>query len=96
MIVLPAPLSLTLTEKEEQQLRSYRDRPPLPDVRARAAALLSVAAGHSASTVAASKLWRVRDHETVATWVRRYQRDGLAGLLIQAGRGRKPAFSPSP
>jgi hypothetical protein len=95
MITMPAPLSLTMTEKEQQQLQSYRDRHPLPYVRERAAALLQVAAGHSAATVAATKLFRVRDHETVATWVRRYQADGLAGLLIQAGRGRKPAFSPS-
>ena len=91
---MPAKLSLTLTETQRQQLQSYRDRHPLPYIRERAAALLQVAAGHSARTVAATKLLRVRDHETIATWVERYQDQGLDGLFIKAGRGRKPAFSP--
>jgi transposase len=89
-------LSLTLTQEQEQQLASFRDRHPKPYVRERAAALLQVAAGASARSVAADGLFKPRDHETVADWVRRYAEQGLAGLLIKAGRGRKPAFSPAP
>ena len=89
-------LTLTLTKAQQQQLESCRDRHPKPYLRERAAALLQVAAGASARTVAASGLFKPRRHETVADWVHRYQQSGLEGLLIQVGRGRKPAFSPAP
>lgn len=92
---MPARLSLKLTEKEEQQLASYRDRHPKPYLRERAAALLQVAQGKSVRQVALTGLFKVRDHETVSDWVKAYQDEGLSGLLIKAGRGRKPAFSPS-
>jgi len=88
-------LTLTLTKAQQQQLASFRDRHPKPYLRERAAALLQIAAGASARAVAASGLFKPRGHETVAEWVHRYQQSGLAGLLIRAGRGRKPAFSPS-
>lgn len=39
MITMPAPLSLPLTDTEQQQMQSYLDRHPLPYVRERAAAL---------------------------------------------------------
>jgi len=88
-------LSLTLTQEQVQQLTSFRDRHPKPYLRERAAAVLQVAAGASARRVAAAGLFKPRDHETVADWVRRYAEQGLAGLLIKDGRGRKPAFSPA-
>jgi hypothetical protein len=37
---MPKALTLTLTEKQKQQLTSYRDRHPKPYVRERATALL--------------------------------------------------------
>ena len=88
------PLTLKLTLTQQRQLESVRDRHPKPYLRERAAALLQVAAGSSVNTVAQAGLWKPREHETVADWVRRYQQNGLAGLEIKAGRGRKPAFSP--
>jgi len=88
-------LTLKLTPKQQQQLARIRDRDPKPYLRERAAALLQIAAGASAYRVATQGLLKVRDHETIAEWRRRYQQDGIQGLLIKAGRGRKPAFSPS-
>jgi transposase len=48
-----------------------------------------------ARQVALSGLLKPRDPDTVYSWIRRYQAEGLDGLLIKPGRGRKPAFSPS-
>jgi len=89
------PLTLALTLTQQRQLESVRDRHPKAYLRERAAALLQVAAGASVNAVATTGLWKPREHETVAEWVRRYQQAGLAGMVIKAGRGRKPAFSPS-
>lgn len=88
-------LQLTLTPDEQAALVHLRDTAPRPYLRERAAALLKVAAGASASAVARSGLLRPRKPETVATWIHRYQQAGIAGLTIRPGRGRKPAFSPS-
>jgi transposase len=92
---MPKALTLKLSDKEKQLLTSYRDRHPKPYLRERAAALLQVADGCSALQVAQEKLLQPRDPDTVAAWVHQYEKDGLAGLLIKPGRGRKPAFSPS-
>jgi len=40
-------------------------------------------------------LLKRRDPDSVYTWLNRYGEQGFAGLVIQPGRGRKPAFSPS-
>lgn len=92
---MPKALTLTLTDKQKKQLTSYRDRHPKPYMRERASALLQVAMGLSITQVATETRFRLRDPETVATWLHRYEQDGVAGLLIKPGRGRKPAFSPS-
>ena len=85
-----------LTDDERQALRQVRDSAPQPYLRERAAALLKVDAGHSAAWVARHGLLRQRKPDTVYAWLDRFLRDGIAGLRIQPGRGRKPAFSPSP
>ena len=89
---MPKALTLTLTDQQKQQMTSYRDRHPKPYVRERAAALLHVATGLTITQVATEKLFRIRDPETVGEWLHRYEQDGLAGLLIKKGRGRKPVF----
>ena len=66
----------------------------LDTLREKAAALLKVADGWMVQDVAAFGLLRPRSHNTVSNWVRRYRRQGLAGLTVAKGRGRKPAFSP--
>lgn len=88
-------LTLKLTPAQQQQLEQMRNRDLKPYLRERAAALLQIAADASACQVATQGLLKRRDDQTVAEWLRRYQKDGLKGLLIKTGRGRKPAFSPS-
>lgn len=85
---------LSLDPAQEAALRELRDHHPTPYLRERAAALLQVAAGTSARQVALHGLLRPRGPKTVQTWLRRYQAQGVAGLQVQPGRGRKPAFFP--
>lgn len=86
---------LVLSETERQELVHLRDHARQPYVRERAAALLKIAEGMPAARVARQGLLRPRDPDTVYTWLDRYQATGHAGLKVRAGRGRKPAFSPS-
>lgn len=85
---------LVLTEEERQKLERWMKNPPKPYLRERARAILLVADGKEGQEV--SQQLRVRVHRTtVGEWVRRFQEEGLAGLRIKAGRGRKPRFFPS-
>jgi transposase len=85
---------LALTEAQGAELRRARDTHPKPYVRERAAALLKLADGQSAPQVARRGLLRPRRTGTVYDWKRRFLQEGIAGLLVRKGRGRKPAFSP--
>ena len=85
---------LILTTAQHQELVQARDHAPQPYLRERAAALLRVAAGQAAAAVARQGVLRRRKADTVYAWLDRYQAEGIAGLLIRPGRGRKPAFSP--
>ena len=87
-------LHLELSDEQRKELRWVRDHDALAYMRERAAALLKIAEGESARQVALRGLLRRRAEDTVYGWVHRYQQEGLAGLKIRAGRGRKPAFSP--
>lgn len=91
---MPAPHRLELTADQGAELEAVRDHAALPYLRERAAALLKIAAGQSAAQVARGGLLRARHPETICAWVQRYRIEGLAGLTIRPGRGRKPAFSP--
>jgi len=88
-------LTIKLTKKQRQQLESVRSRHPKAYVRERAAVVLKVAAGTSARGIVNAGFFKVRDHETIAEWAHRFEKDGIKGLLIKTGRGRKPSFSPS-
>ena len=85
---------LVLTAEQGDALRALRDQAAKPYLRERAAALLKVAAGMSVPQVARCGLLRPRDPDTVYDWLHRYQADGIAGLAMRPGRGRKPAFFP--
>jgi hypothetical protein len=91
---MPDPLRLKLTDKQRAELEQARDHHPKPYTRERAAALLKIAAGQTAGQVARQGLLKERYKRAVKNWLKNYRRDGLAGLVIKAGRGRKPAFSP--
>ena len=88
-------LTLARDPAQEAELAHLRDHHPKPYRRERAAALLQVAAGASARQVALHGLYRRRGSQTVPAWLRRYQAHGAAGLGVQPGRGRKPAFAPT-
>ena len=89
------PHRLALTPAQRADLEDLRDTARLPYLRERAAALLKIAAGETAAQVACTGLLRPRQPDTVYAWIHRYRAEGLAGLRIRPGRGRKPAFSPS-
>lgn len=92
---MPKQLQLYLTDKQRAELIDLRDHADKPYLRERAAALLKIADGNSARQVAAQGLLRERWHYTLGVWLTRYEQDGIEGLKIKSGRGRKPAFSPS-
>ncbi|NPA90408.1 MAG: helix-turn-helix domain-containing protein [Chloroflexi bacterium] len=92
---MPKPITLELTSKEKEELTRIRDHHPKAYMRERAAALLKIAAGRSGRDVALNGLLKPRHPDTVYGWVRRYKAEGIEGLRIRPGRGRKPAFSPS-
>lgn len=92
---MPKPLTILLTPEQRRELEYARDHHRLPYVRERCAAILKIADGMSGREVALHGLLRRRKADTVYAWFHRYARAGIEGLKIRAGRGRKPAFSPS-
>jgi transposase len=91
---MPGPLKIELTEEQRQELEAVRDHHELPYLRERAAAILKIADGTSGRETALHRLRRPHWQDTIYEWVKRYRQDGLEGLKIKPGRGRKPAFSP--
>jgi transposase len=89
------PLTIDLTAEQRRELEYARDHHGLAYVRERASAILKIADGMSGRQVALGGLLKRRKTDTVYDWFHRYQVEGLAGLKIKSGRGRKPAFSPS-
>ncbi len=92
---MPKRLIPILTDDEFQQLSEFCHHSPKPYLRERAGAILKLAQSQTACQIAAAGLLRTRARQTVAIWFNRFQADGVEGLKIKAGTGRKPAFSPS-
>jgi transposase len=92
---MPVATILQLSAQEREALEQMRDQHPKGYARERAAALLKIADGASATQVAYGGLLKRRYPHAVCEWVRRYKAEGIEGLLMRGGRGRKPAFSPS-
>ncbi len=82
------------TEEEKVELEATRDRHEKPYMREKAGALLKISAGESPHAVALDGLLQPRDPDAIYEWLDRYEREGIEGLLVKEGRGRKPAFSP--
>lgn len=92
------PLKLILVPDQRETLEIMRDTDPHPYARERAAALLKLADEEhpqSGRQVALHGLLKPRQPDTIYAWVRRFQAQGVKGLIQRPGRGRKPAFSPS-
>jgi transposase len=92
---MSSPSFFDLTPAQVQELEQVRDHHPQAYVRVKAAGILKVWSGNSRGQVVKSGLLKPVRRETVQRWMVRYQQEGMAGLLVHAGRGRKPAFSPS-
>ena len=92
---MPARYQLVLSEEQVNELTQVRDHHAVAYLRVKAAALLKVAQGDAISQVACAGLLKPVDRHTIKDWINRYQQDGLSGLKVQTGRGRKPVFSPS-
>lgn len=84
-----------LNNQQTQELYQARDHHAKPYIRVKAAAILKVASGMSRRAVALHGLLKPVAEETVSRWVQTYLSEGMDGLLVKQGRGRKPAFSPS-
>ena len=91
---MSSPFPFELTPAQVQELEQVRDHHPKAYVRVKAAGILKVWTGSSRRQVAQSGLVTPVRRETVQAWIVCYQHEGVAGLLVQPGRGRKPAFSP--
>ncbi|NIV33357.1 MAG: helix-turn-helix domain-containing protein [Anaerolineae bacterium] len=91
---MPPKLQLDLEDDERHELLWVRDHHDKPYMRERASAVLQIADGDSAAEVARDGLLRPRRPNTVRGWYHRYLDEGVDGLEIREGRGRKPAFSP--
>lgn len=85
---------ITLSQVQYRELVQARDSSTKPYIRERAAAILKIAGGICAAEVARSGLLRLRQQDTVRDWLNRYEQQGIQGLYIHSGRGRKPAFFP--
>ncbi len=82
------------TNEETAKLEQIRDKHPKAYMREKAAALLKIAAGQSPHQVALKGLLKRRDPDTIYGWLERYEAEGVEGLLVREGRGRKPTSSP--
>lgn len=91
---MPKTLNIDLTANERKELIEMRDTHAKPHMRERATAILKIAAGESGRQVALNGLLKKRKPETLYEWVRRWREEGIEGLYIREGRGRKPAYSP--
>lgn len=92
---MPKRRYVDLKPANVQELEAIRDRHPKAYMRERATALLKINAGTSPHQVARHGLLKSRDPDTIYQWIDRFEDEGVAGLVIRQGRGRKPAFSPS-
>ncbi len=74
------------TEAQLRELQAAVRTSPVPYIRVKALAVLNVARGLTRHDVAGL----VCAHRvSVGAWVRRYRQDGLAGLAVAPGRGRR-------
>lgn len=94
-VLMPKLRTVSLAQEQREELLRCRNTSPVPYMRERAAALLKVADGERPAHVARHGLLKPHDPDVIYAWITRYEQQGLAGLRIDQGRGRKPAFPPS-
>lgn len=91
---MPKIIRLELNEAQRRELESVRDRDGRAYMREKAAALLKIAEGQVASQVAERGLHKPHDPDVIYRWLSDWEAQGVAGLVVKKGRGRKAAFSP--
>jgi transposase len=91
---MPKRYCIELDAEQHDQLERWTRNPPKPYLRYRAQAILRIADGEP--VYKAAEGLRIRIHRNaVSNWVQRFEAEGIEGLRIRPGRGRKPSFSPS-
>lgn len=83
--------TIVLSDEERKKLKAMTGSHREPYERRHATAILLIADGKSGYWVAKYGLDKPVHHETVYEWLNRYIAEGIAGLAIRPGRGRKPA-----
>lgn len=91
---MPKRIRIDLSEAERAQLERWTKSPPRSYLRYRAQAILQIAEGKPVYQIARQLKLRVH-RTTVSIWAQRYLAEGLSGLKVKPGRGRKAGFSPS-
>ncbi len=91
---MPGRIKIELSDQQRTEVEDICRHARLPYLRERAAAILKIAKGHSGRETARHLLNQAHWQDTVYEWVKRYQAEGIRGLKIRAGRGRKPSFFP--
>ena len=91
---MPKIIRVEMSEAEQKELEQLRNRDPRPYMREKAAALLKIGDGQVAAQVAENGLLKKHDPDVIYRWLKSWQAEGIAGLVVKPGRGRKPAFSP--
>lgn len=83
--------TIRLSKSQQRELEKNRDHHPEAYVRERCSAILKVAAGETAYTVARQGLLKARDPDSVYGWLTMYETEGLAGLIArrQGGNHRR-------
>lgn len=84
---------VVLSYEDRETLEQMRDHHPKAYLREEAAGLLKIAEGHSGRWVAREGLHKPRQPDTVYGGANNYRKEGLAGLYVKPGRGRKPALA---
>ena len=91
---MPKRISIHLTSEQQKQLELTRSKDKRPYMRERAAAILKIADGLCPCQVALHGLLQPRKPDTIYDWLHRYEAEGIKGLPVKPGRGRKPAYYP--
>jgi Winged helix-turn helix len=91
---MPKVIHLELSPSEREELEGVRRHDTRPYMREKAAGLLKIADGQIASQVAEHGLLQPHDPDIIYRWLKRWQTEGVEGLVVKKGRGRKAAFSP--
>lgn len=91
---MPKRRYLKLDEEQRQQLERVRDTHEKAHMREKAAVLLKIATGMTPHQAALKGGLKRRHPDTIYSWMDKYEAGGIEALVVKAGRGRKPAFSP--